>query len=523
MKTSVTTTVTTTDTTAPEMTLLRFRSDTVLHTHDGVLRLISPVGSFALRRVAPGVARALEDLASAPTSLTELAGSLPPAQAAQVRQVVERAGPLFTRYLHADGRILIAIDVTARDARYEPAAVPAETMLRLSSFALLRSHQDALVLESPLARHRVTLVDPAAAALVCALAAAQTSAGFAAELADRLPASAVTALLGHLTGAGFIEVGAHRGESVTFPSDTDPTLRQWDYHDLLMHSRARTGRFDQPFGGIYPYRGEIPPQPAVKPPPDGPSIPLYRPSLEDVLAKDPLLTTVLEGRTSVRQYAPEPLTAAQIGEFLYRSARVRARWGPSEVTPYEATTRPYPCGGAAYELELYLTVQRCAGLAPGVYYYDPVGHRLVLLNAAAADRMAMLHTASVATGMQANPDVLITMTSRFQRLSWKYRAIAYSTSLKHAGVLYQTMYLVATAMGLAPCGLGSGNSDLAARTFGLDYLRESSVGDFILGSRPVPAHGAPHEPLPDTWQPVNDPEWGARAQATLRARREAQR
>jgi SagB-type dehydrogenase family enzyme len=147
----------------------------------------------------------------------------------------------------------------------------------------------------------------------------------------------------------------------------------------------------------------------------------------------------------------------------------------------------------------------------------------VLLDADPAERTAMLHTASVATGMQADPDVLITMTSRFQRLSWKYRAIAYSVSLKHAGVLYQTMYLVATAMGLAPCGLGSGNADLAARTFGLDYLRESSVGDFILGSRPVAAVGAPPGPLPDTWQPVNDPQWGAVAQATLRKGREAGR
>jgi len=103
------------------------------------------------------------------------------------------------------------------------------------------------------------------------------------------------------------------------------------------------------------------------------------------------------------------------------------------------------------------------------------------------------------------------------------RGVACSGSWQHSGGLYQTMFLVATAMGLAPCGLGSGNADLAARTFGLDYLRESSVGEFILGSRPMPAFDAAPVALPEGWQPVNDSQWGEVAQATLRAIRGAGR
>jgi SagB-type dehydrogenase family enzyme len=101
--------------------------------------------------------------------------------------------------------------------------------------------------------------------------------------------------------------------------------------------------------------------------------------------------------------------------------------------------------------------------------------------------------------------VLITLTSRFQRLSWKYRAIAYATTLRHTGVLYQTMYLVATAMGLAPCGLGNGSADLSVRALRLDYLTESSVGDFLLGSRPQldPVDG----PMPPGWRTVNGADW----------------
>ena len=73
---------------------------------------------------------------------------------------------------------------------------------------------------------------------------------------------------------------------------------------------------------------------------------------------------------------------------------------------------------------------------------------------------------------------------RRPRIAWKYASLAYALTLKHVGVLYQTMYLAATAMGLAPCALGAGDSDLFARAAGVDYYAETSVGEFLLGSKP---------------------------------------
>jgi SagB-type dehydrogenase family enzyme len=69
-------------------------------------------------------------------------------------------------------------------------------------------------------------------------------------------------------------------------------------------------------------------------------------------------------------------------------------------------------------------------------------------------------------------------------MSWKYATISYAATLKNVGVLYQTMYLVATGMGLAACGLGSGNSDLFAEAAGTNYYMETSVGEFMLGTIP---------------------------------------
>lgn len=78
--------------------------------------------------------------------------------------------------------------------------------------------------------------------------------------------------------------------------------------------------------------------------------------------------------------------------------------------------------------------------------------------------------------------MLLIITARFGRLFWKYHAIGYSLILKHIGVLYQTFYLVATAMQLAPSAIGAGNSEQFCKVAGLNEYEESSVGEFSLGS-----------------------------------------
>jgi SagB-type dehydrogenase family enzyme len=79
--------------------------------------------------------------------------------------------------------------------------------------------------------------------------------------------------------------------------------------------------------------------------------------------------------------------------------------------------------------------------------------------------------------------VQLVFTARFDRINRRYEGNAYALILQEVGALYQTMYLVATAMGLAPCAVGGGNADAFARVIGADPLEEASVGAFVVGSR----------------------------------------
>ena len=147
----------------------------------------------------------------------------------------------------------------------------------------------------------------------------------------------------------------------------------------------------------------------------------------------------------------------------------------------EHTVRPYPSGGASYELELYLAVDKCEGLARGFYHYDAGGHALVAIGVPTNELDALLAGAEIAMAESAAPQILITIAARFGRTSWKYSSIAYSLILKDVGVLIQTLYMMATDLGLGGCAIGIANIDLFAKMTGIEFHIEGPVGQFAIG------------------------------------------
>jgi SagB-type dehydrogenase family enzyme len=262
---------------------------------------------------------------------------------------------------------------------------------------------------------------------------------------------------------------------------------QWDFHDAVFHTRSRRGRYrifgsKQPLGDIE----TIPP--AIKPTDSANAIALYKPDIDQLKQADMTLTAALETRTSVRQHGANPMTLRQLGEFLYRTARVTGYRQGENLT---LTRRLYPAGGAVYELEIYLAVQACEGIEAGLYHYNPDAHSLTLTATFTPEVAHLVRQASSAALVE-NGQILVLMTARFQRMARFYHTLAYSLILKHVGALMQTMYLVATAMHLAPCAIGSGDSDLFADITSIPYFEEGLVGEMLVGSRELP----PPQPSP---------------------------
>lgn len=161
------------------------------------------------------------------------------------------------------------------------------------------------------------------------------------------------------------------------------------------------------------------------------------------------LADVLDMRRSIRDFDSTPLTFTQLSSFLDTAARVRGWLGPDS---WQTTRRPSASGGARHSLELYLVVKNVNGLDPGAYHYDPFDHTLEHLRHWTPE-LAELQHKLVCKPMLVDtaPPVSFYLASYFRRVQCKYGAMTLSIIYRDTGCLLQTLYLVATDLGLAPC------------------------------------------------------------------------
>ena len=353
-------------------------------------------------------------------------------------------------------------------------------VLVLSRFAYMRRRGDAMVLESPRAGALFRICEPKLATALTVLSTPQRVGRLRRQ--DGFPGIELLALLVDCQILFKVD-GAGDGNLRRVEGDQDLVL--WDFHDLLFHARSTPGRHANPLGGTYPYAGTSPPLPAVRRRWPGKKIDFRE--LSPAPAETSPAASLLHERHSIRSFDDQrPITLAELARFLDSTARVVSTW-QSQVDLGDAgptvayATRPYPSAGAAYELELYLAVEKCDGLARGFYHYDASGHALVPIGVGTQELAALLTEARLSMDAPAPPQIVITIAARFGRVSWKYSSLAYALILKNVGVLIQTLYLMATDMGLGGCAIGSSNIDLFARMTGIEFHIEGPVGQFALG------------------------------------------
>jgi SagB-type dehydrogenase family enzyme len=351
--------------------------------------------------------------------------------------------------------------------------------LALSRFAYMRRRGSDLVLESPRSRALFRICDAKLAVMLGMLVTPQ-------PLKKLWRDSTGIELFALLLDCEILFKldAAHDGG--LRPTEGNDSLVLWDFHDLLFHARSTEGRHANPLGGVYPYLTSVTPLPAVRRRWAGTKIDLTK---SPIAESDPALfvAKILRERRSVRSFDDRaPITLMELSNFLDGSARVRSEWtAPLDPDGSELsltyTSRPYPSGGSSYPLELYIAVDKCEGLDRGFYFYDAGAHVIVPIDVRPPELEALLKSAAFAMGETGIPQILITIAARFGRVSWKYSSIAYSLILKEVGALTQTFYLMATAMGLGGCAIGSINIDLFARLTGIDFYIEGPVGQFAIG------------------------------------------
>ncbi len=149
-----------------------------------------------------------------------------------------------------------------------------------------------------------------------------------------------------------------------------------------------------------------------------------------------------------------------------------------------AIRRTSPSAGAMHPLDAFVLVLNVESMCPGLYHYESDSHCLALLESldfVRARELAQLFLANQAYFADAH--ALLIQVARFDRNFWKYpgHKKAYKAVLLDAGHLSQTLYTVATHLGLGAFFTSAINDGDIADHLGLDPLREAAVGINGLG------------------------------------------
>lgn len=161
------------------------------------------------------------------------------------------------------------------------------------------------------------------------------------------------------------------------------------------------------------------------------------------------LDASLRRRRSVREFAPEPLTPAEIGQLFWAAQGVTADWGG----------RTAPSAGALYPLELW------AVTPTGVLHYLPDGHRAE--STSDRDLRPELRTAALGQEPVGQAPLVVVVVAVPERTATKYGARSGRYVDLEAGHAAQNLLLQAVAIGLVAVPIGAFDDDEVARILAL--------------------------------------------------------
>lgn len=221
-------------------------------------------------------------------------------------------------------------------------------------------------------------------------------------------------------------------------------------------------------------RGHPQPPLSWEPPSCGKAIPLDKPL---TVAAD--LSSVLESRRSLRDFCQDkPLSIEELSFLLWASQ------GVQKIVPGRATFRSVPSAGARHPLETFVLANGVQGLAPGLYWFDALGHQLKEFSLSP-------EFADAAVGACLDQDFVKTAGATFfwvavaERTTWRYSERAYRYFFLDAGHACQNLYLAAESIHAGACAIAAFDDDKLNRLLHLDGTSVFAIYAAAVGRKPL--------------------------------------
>lgn len=188
------------------------------------------------------------------------------------------------------------------------------------------------------------------------------------------------------------------------------------------------------------------------------------------------LPALIEKRRTLRRYAPDPLTLAELSYLLW------ATQGVKFVTPRPVTLRAVPSAGARHAFETLLLINRVEGVEPGLYHYAALQHKLAVVTRE-PDIAARLTAACLDQPHVSNSAVTFAWVAVAERMTWRYGLRGYRYLHLDAGHVCQNLYLAAESIGCGVCALAAFDDRAVNEVLGVDGESQFAIYFATVGRR----------------------------------------
>lgn len=172
-------------------------------------------------------------------------------------------------------------------------------------------------------------------------------------------------------------------------------------------------------------------------------------------------------RQSCRKYQPTALTLEELSFLLWATQGVK-----SIIMDGYATKRTVPSGGSRHPFETYLAIQRVESLAPGLYRYLAIEHKLLLLY---EDPEIGPKISEGCADFALESAVTFIWTAVPYRTEWRYGPLSPKIIAQDSGHVCQNLYLACTAIHAGTCAVGAYNQLKMDALLGVDGTDEFTV------------------------------------------------
>lgn len=191
------------------------------------------------------------------------------------------------------------------------------------------------------------------------------------------------------------------------------------------------------------------------------------------------LQDAISQRRSLRKYSDEPLSQEELSFLLYCSSWARDFRSNERM---EITFRNVPSAGSRHPIETFVDLRRVAGLKPGLYYYHPIKHCLILYDESPETQNKVFEGCFRQEMIQSSAANFI-YTAVPYRTTWRYGQRGYRYLYIDAGHIGQNLSLAAEAVGSGACMIGAYLDEALNKVLKIDGTQEFVIYVAAVGKK----------------------------------------